>query len=199
MGPPPPLPASVAARVQELLDRGAAAGDLAEPMAFTLATAGADGRPSSRTMLLKGFDAEGFVFYTNLQGRKARQLAENPWAAVTLFWQSQLKQVQAEGSVERVPDADADAYWATRTRESRIGAWASEQSQVLPSREELERRVREVERRYEGRDVPRPPHWSGFRLRPVRLELWTSREHRLHDRECWIVENGAWESRRLFP
>lgn len=199
MTTPPPLPARVVERASDLLARAAAAGDLVEPAAFTLATADADGRPSSRTMLLKSFDADGFVFYTNLRGRKAGQLAANPWAAMTFFWQSQFEQIQTEGPVERVPDEEADAYWVTRPRESQIGAWASEQSAFLSSREELERRVREVQRRYEGQDVPRPPHWSGFRLRPVRLELWAARDYRLHDRECWTVERGEWVAGRLFP
>jgi pyridoxamine 5'-phosphate oxidase len=199
MAAPPPLPPNVVDRVGDLLARAAAAGDLVEPRAFTLATAGADGRPSSRTMLLKGFDENGFVFYTNFNGRKAKQLAENPWAAMTFFWQSQFEQIQCEGPVERVSDEEADAYWVTRPRESRIGAWASDQSAPLASREELERRVREVQRRYPGEDVPRPAHWSGYRLRPARLELWAARDYRLHDRELWRLEDGKWVSGRLFP
>jgi pyridoxamine 5'-phosphate oxidase len=173
--------------------------DVAEPSAVCLATADAAGRPSARTVLLKGWDADGFVFYTNLGSRKARQLAENPRAALSFWWPPLLEQAHVEGGVERVTDTEADAYWATRPRESRVGAWASRQSETLSGRDELERRFAEAEARFAGADVPRPEFWSGYRLLPERIELWTSRPHRLHDRELWELGPDGWSSRRLFP
>jgi pyridoxamine 5'-phosphate oxidase len=169
-----------------------------EPTAMVLATASADGRPSSRTVLLKSFGDDGFVFYTNLHSRKARQLAENPCASLTFFWKPLMQQVQTEGGVERVTDAEADAYWHTRARESQIGAWASDQSAALSSREELVERVRRAEERFPD-VVPRPPHWSGFRLRPDRIEFWTSGTHRLHDRILYERGEQGWTMRRIFP
>jgi pyridoxamine 5'-phosphate oxidase len=174
--------------------------DVAEPTAMTLATADGRGRPSSRTVLLKGFDAHGFVFYTNLGSRKADQLRENPWASLTFFWGPIERQVQIEGRVERVEDREADAYWATRERESRIGAWGSRQSQPLASREELLAQVARIDEKHQGLDVPRPAFWSGFRVVPHRIEFWRGMPHRLHDRVLFERgSDGAWTKTLLYP
>ncbi|GJM45127.1 MAG: pyridoxine/pyridoxamine 5'-phosphate oxidase [Gemmatimonadota bacterium] len=199
MNAPPPLPAEVLERVRDLLARASEAGDLTEPASFTLATADADGRPSSRTLLLKDVNENGFVFYTNLRSRKAKQLQENPWAAMTFFWQSQFEQIQVEGPVEPVSDEEADEYWATRPRESQVGAWASDQSAPLADRATLETRVREFTDKFEGEPVPRPAHWSGYRLRPSCLEFWAARDFRLHDRETWTAKGDTWSQGLLFP
>lgn len=169
-----------------------------EPNAMILSTVDEDGRPSSRAVLLKSFDDRGFVFYTNLRSRKAAHLAKNPHASLTFFWKPLMEQVHAEGDAEPVGDEEADEYWQTRPRESQIGAWASDQSATLASREELEDRVKRVERRFPDA-VPRPPHWSGFLLRPDRIEFWTSRPHRLHDRLLYERGVNGWTARRLFP
>lgn len=169
--------------------------------AMTLSTVGADGRPSSRVVLLKSADARGFVFYTNLESRKGRELAQNPWAALCFWWPRVEWQVRVEGACARVDDDEADAYFATRPRGSQIGAWASNQSDVLPGREVLELRVAELEREYQGREIPRPPHWSGLRLAPDRIEFWRNRVNRLHDRELYRREGarGPWFVERLYP
>src|SRR5262249_45534616 len=172
-----------------------------DPNAMVLSTVGADGRPSSRVVLLKGFDHQGFVFYGNLESRKFRELRAKPWAASNFLWKRLEKQVRIEGRATRAPDAEADAYFATRPRGSQIGAWASRQSEPLASREELEARVREVEARYAGRAVPRPSYWSGFRLEPDRIEFWKSGPFRLHDR--FVFRRGSpdapWTGERLSP
>jgi len=172
-----------------------------DPNAMVLSTVGADGRPSSRVVLLKGFDHQGFVFYGNLESRKFRELRANPWAALNFLWKPLERQVRIEGRATQVPDAEADAYFATRPRGSQIGAWASRQSEPLASREELEARVREVEARYAGRAVPRPSYWSGFRLEPDRIEFWKSGPFRLHDR--FVFRRGSpdapWTVERLYP
>ena len=198
MSVPPPVPARVVKKLEELLARVRET-DLAEPTAAVLATASAEGRPSSRTILLKGLGPDGFVFYTNLRSRKGEQLFENPWGALTFYWPPLARQVQAEGPVELVPDAEADAYWATRSRDSRIGAWASRQSEPLPGRGELLKRVAGIAARHPVGKIPRPEFWSGFRLRPERVEFWTSKVHRLHERVLWVVEDGEWVKRNLFP
>ena len=169
--------------------------------AMTLATVGAEGRPSSRVVLLKGVDESGFVFYTNLQSRKGQELARTPWAALSFWWPRLEQQVRVEGRAIQVSDEEADAYFATRPRGSQIGAWASEQSEVLPSRELLELRAAELERQFEGREVPRPPHWSGMRVIPDRIEFWRNRANRLHDRELYRREReaGRWIVERLNP
>ena len=174
--------------------------DLGEPTAFTLATADAEGRPSARTVLLKGFDELGFVFYTNLKSRKGRQLAGNPHAALCFHWQPLREQVLIEGSVHSVDPAEADAYWASRPRVSQIGGWASHQSEPLSDRAELEKRVSDYEAEFEGREVPRPPHWSGFRVNPDFIEFWTARPGRLHDRVRYCPdEQGGWRKVLLNP
>jgi pyridoxamine 5'-phosphate oxidase len=164
-----------------------------------LSTADADGRPSGRYVLLKGVDAGGFVFYTNLGSRKAQALAANPHAALTFYWPPLEKQVRVEGDVERVSDADADAYFATRPRESQIGAWASTQSTALDSRASLEERVRSIQDRFDGAAVPRPSFWSGFRVVARSIEFWTRDPARLHERVIFQRRNGGWERSLLFP
>ncbi|HEX5453360.1 MAG TPA: pyridoxamine 5'-phosphate oxidase [Stellaceae bacterium] len=170
---------------------------LAETM--MLATVGPGGRPSVRAVLLKGADARGFVFYTNLESRKAGELAANPHVALAFHWKSLARQVRVEGDAAPVTDQEADAYFATRPRESRIGAWASDQSRPLDSRATLERRFAEAERRYDGREVPRPADWSGFRIVPQLVEFWQERPHRLHDRIVFTRDGEGWRKQRLFP
>jgi pyridoxamine 5'-phosphate oxidase len=172
-----------------------------DPNAMVLSTVGADGRPSSRVVLLKGFDHGGFVFYGNLESRKFRELRAHPWAALNFHWKPLEKQVRIEGRVTPVANDEADAYFATRARGSQIGAWASRQSEPLSSRALLEATVKEVEARYAGKDVPRPPHWSGFRLAPDRIEFWKSGQFRLHDREVFrrASADAPWTVERLYP
>lgn len=172
---------------------------LPEPTAMTLATVGPDGRPSARVVLLKSVGADGFVFYTNLHSRKGRELAGNHHAALCFHWQPLEEQVRVEGIAVQVPDAEADAYFATRPRVSQLGAWASDQSAPLDQYATLQMRLREAERRFEGVEVPRPPHWSGFRLTPDRIEFWRSRPFRLHERERYERDGDAWRVMLLFP
>ena len=189
---------ALVARIEDAIARAEAAGRLI-PEGMALATVGSDGRPSVRTVLLKGADARGLVFYTNLGSRKSRDLAGDPRAALCLWWDVLQEQILVEGRCERVSDAEADAYFATRPRGSQLGAWASRQSEPLESREALEARVAEAARRFEGREVPRPPFWSGFRLVPERFEFWYGRPDRLHDRFVYTPGPGGWVPHRLHP
>ena len=168
--------------------------------AMTLATTAPDGAPAARIVLLKGADARGFVFYTNLESRKSEELSANQRAALLFHWKPQGRQIRIEGEVERVTDAEADAYFATRPRISRLGAWASDQSRPLPDRVELERRLAAYEAKYPGEDIPRPPHWSGYRVIPERFEFWQSMPFRLHDRTVYTkTAEGGWAIGKLFP
>jgi pyridoxamine 5'-phosphate oxidase len=173
-----------------------------EPLAetMTLGTASPEGRPSVRAVLLKGGDPRGFVFYTNLSSRKAEELARNPQAALCFHWKSLARQVRVEGVVEPVAAAEADSYFASRARDSRIGAWASDQSRPLDSRATLEARFADFSRQFVDMDrIPRPPNWSGFRLRPERIEFWQERPFRLHDRVVFVREGEGWRKGRLYP
>ncbi len=170
-----------------------------DPNAMTLATATREGHPSARIVLLKEYDARGFVFYTNNESRKGGELAANPRAALLFHWKSALRQVRIEGPTERVSEAEADAYFASRPRLSRLGAWASEQSRPLADRALLESRVAEADARFPGEDIPRPPHWSGTRVRPEYFEFWQDMPFRLHDRLVFRRAGEAWETWRLFP
>ncbi len=167
--------------------------------AMVLATADAAGRPSSRFVLLKAVDRRGFVFYTNLESRKARELRQRAAASLCIYWAPLGKQVRIEGSVEQVSNPEADEYFAARPREFQVSAWASRQSAPLKSREELERRVQEVEAQFEGRPVPRPPFWSGFRIVPDRIEFWTHRPNRLHERVLYERHGDRWLASPLYP
>jgi pyridoxamine 5'-phosphate oxidase len=172
---------------------------LHEPNAMTVATATRDGSPSARVVLLKGFDGRGFVFYTNYEGRKGRELEENPRAALLFYWGELERQVRIEGAVSRVPETESDAYYASRPRGSRLGAWASEQSRTVEGRGVLEDRIGDLEAEYEGREVPRPPFWGGYRVGPEVVEFWQGRENRLHDRIVYRREDGGWKIERLQP
>jgi pyridoxamine 5'-phosphate oxidase len=170
-----------------------------DPNAMALATVGADGQPSVRMVLLKDADARGFVFYTNYESRKGRQLLETRKAAIVMHWKSLGRQVRAEGVVETVSDAEADAYFTSRPKASQIGAWASQQSRPLESRFELEKRVASFTAKYAIGTVPRPPYWSGFRLIPDRIEFWENRPFRLHDRLVYHRAGEGWTTEKLYP
>jgi pyridoxamine 5'-phosphate oxidase len=177
----------------------AEANEANDPNAMALATCDSSGRPSVRMVLLKGADADGFVFYTNLESRKARELATNPMAALCFHWKTLRRQIRVEGPVTPVTGAEADEYFASRARASQIGAWASLQSRPLIGRFELEKRVAEFGARFGLGKVPRPPHWSGFRLAPDRIEFWQDRPFRLHDRFAYALQAGAWTMEHLYP
>lgn len=164
-----------------------------------LATATTDGRPSVRFVLLKHADARGFVFFTNFESRKGRELADNPWAALAFHWSTTGEQIRVEGRVERVSEEESDQYFSTRPRGSQLGAWASHQSAPIGARLELVQRVQELERTYEGKEVPRPPHWGGFRLVPSQLEFWHDRSDRLHDRHLYSHTEAGWSFTLLSP
>ena len=186
------------ARFTALLEQAVALG-IKNPNAMALATVGPDGSPSTRQVLLKQVDESGFVFYTNRDSRKGRQLALNPRASLNFYWRELGRQVQIEGLVEPVSDAEADAYFATRDRGSQLGAWASRQSQPLRSRAALVAEVAELEREYARRKVPRPPFWSGYRLVPHYFEFWSEGASRLHDRIAFERTARGWRIRRLYP
>ena len=172
---------------------------LPEPNAMSLATVGMSGNPSVRIVLLKNVDERGFVFYTNVESRKGRELRTHPVAAIAFHWPPLEVQVRAEGSVSMVTDEEADAYFATRARESQIGAWASIQSQPIEHASDLGNRIDEFEAKFEGREVPRPPFWTGFRLQPSRIEFWKSRPGRLHERHLYTRSGDSWTMETLYP
>jgi pyridoxamine 5'-phosphate oxidase len=172
---------------------------LPDPNAMSLATIGMNGAPSVRIVLMKGVDERGFVFYTNLEGRKGRDLRTHPIAAICFHWPSLEVQVRAEGSVTQVDDDEADEYFATRPRESQIGAWASIQSQPIEHASDLALRIAEVEERFDGKEVTRPPFWSGFRLRPDKIEFWKARPGRLHERHLYSRSGENWVMETLYP
>jgi pyridoxamine 5'-phosphate oxidase len=170
-----------------------------DPDAMAFATADAQGRPSVRMVLLRRHGPDGFGFFTNLDSRKGRELEENPNGALVIHWKSLRRQVRAEGRVEQVSDAEADSYFAGRARESQIGSWASDQSRPLESRQVFERRYDEMQSRFQGEAVPRPPRWSGFRLIPGRVEFWSDRPHRLHERRLFTRNADGWTEGLLYP
>lgn len=172
---------------------------LEEPHAMTLATVSGDGTPSARVVLLKGCDERGFVFYTNYRSRKARELDRNPRAALVFYWPELERQVRVAGTVERTTREETEVYFATRPRGSQLGAWASEQSIVVSGREELDMRLRLCLQRFDGRDIPAPPHWGGFRLRPSSIEFWQGRQDRMHDRLLYTRTDDGWRRQRLAP
>lgn len=173
--------------------------ELNDSNAMALATVDGQGQPSVRMVLLKGHGPDGFVFYTNREGRKAAELAAVPKAALLFHWKSLRRQIRIEGSVAWASDAESDAYFATRSRDSQLGAWASDQSRPLDRRETFESRYDDMRQRFEGGDVPRPPHWGGYRVTPHRIEFWQDREHRLHERRVFVRDGQRWSEGLLYP
>ena len=188
-------------RFRRLLDAAVAIdrARLPEPTAFALGTVGADGQPAVRIVLLKGVDERGFVFYTNHEGRKGRELRAHPRAALCFHWQPLEEQVRVEGNAAPVEDDEADDYFASRPRGSQIGAWASLQSRPIEREGDLERRYAEIERRYDGAPIPRPPYGSGFRVAPHRIEFWTNQPSRLHVRHLYVRDGSGWRREVLYP
>ncbi|MEG3156332.1 pyridoxamine 5'-phosphate oxidase [Lysobacter zhanggongensis] len=197
----PDLLRDALATFDELFAQARTAGE-PDPTAMVVATAGLDARPSARTVLMKAHDARGFVFYTHLDGRKGRELQTNPQAALLFHWPRVQEgvQVRIEGPVELVSDDEADAYFASRPRGSQVGAWASKQSETMETRQRFEERIAEVEAEFQGRDIARPPRWSGLRVRPMVIEFWYARGHRLHERTVYESDvAGVWSKRMLYP
>jgi pyridoxamine 5'-phosphate oxidase len=170
-----------------------------DPDAMALATASPEGRPSARIVLLKGYGSEGFTFYTNADSRKGEELAANPHAALLFHWKSLRRQIRIEGPIDEVSSVEADAYFASRSRDSQLGAHASLQSRPLDTRATFEAQYEEMKLRFEGRDVPRPKRWTGFRVTPVRIEFWTDRPHRLHERRLFVRKGDSWSEGLLYP
>ena len=170
-----------------------------EVNAMTLCTADRSGHPDGRIVLLKGYDASGFVFFTNYESRKGREIAENPHASLVFFWKELERQIRIRGTIEKTNEAESDAYFHSRPLESRIGAWASPQSAVIASREVIEENVMEVQKNFSGSSIDRPPHWGGFRVIPSEIEFWQGRPGRLHDRLCYTKTSAGWAIQRLAP
>jgi pyridoxamine 5'-phosphate oxidase len=185
----------------EWLDEAKQNNKIAEPTAMSVATATVDGVPSVRILLLKELDEKGFVFYTNMESCKSRELIENPMVSLCFYWMPLERQVRVEGRVERVSEEQADVYFATRARDSQIGAWSSQQSRILPKRVDLLQAIADNMARFEGGDVPRPPHWSGWRVIPYRIEFWQQGDFRVHEREVFTkaVDGTGWEATNLYP
>ncbi len=178
----------------------AKASEINDPNAMCLATAGANGRPSNRMVLLNGLDDRGFIFYTNSESRKGTDILQNPYAALCFHWKSLRKQVRIEGKIEMVTDAESDAYYNSRHRQSRIGAWASQQSRELPQFADLEEAVKFYEAKFEGLEhIPRPPYWKGFRVMPDKIEFWINGEFRLHKRYVFLPSKNSWETHMVYP
>ena len=192
------LPADPVVLFRRWFDDAASAG-IRLPNAIALATASAEGRPSIRHVLLRGIEDRGFVFYTNYGSRKGAELAQNPRAAFSIYWRELDRQISVTGDVSRVSEQESDAYFATRPREARLGAWASRQSAALPSRDELLERFAAVDAEYPGDHVPRPPFWGGYRIEPIAVEFWRGRQYRLHDRFVYRRDGEGWTIRRLSP
>lgn len=177
----------------------AMAADIIEPNAMTIATATKEGMPSARIVLLKGLDERGFVFYTNYESRKGQELLDNPHASLVFWWGVLERQVRIEGWVEKISDEETIAYYRSRPVGSQLGAWASDQSRVIPNREVLEQRLDDLTQHYQNQDIPRPPHWGGFRVVPQAIEFWQGRPSRLHDRLRYRLVDGSWKIERLAP
>lgn len=193
------LPAHILTQFTQWFDAAKAHPAIRDGDAVNVATSDASGRISSRIVLLRDYDARGFVFYTNYQGRKSLDLAVHPQAALSFYWEPLMRQIRIEGQVQKVDAAQSDAYFSARRRGSQIGAWASHQSEAMRSRDELLARLKAYEAKFEGQDVPRPPHWGGWRLVPDRIEFWQEGEFRLHQRDVWSLEDGVWDRQLLNP
>ncbi len=177
----------------------AVASDVIDPTAMTLSTADTAGRPSARVVLLKGYDARGFVFFTNYESKKGQELTANPNAALSFYWSDLERQIIIRGTTEKTSVEESQGYFATRPFESRIGAWASKQSSVLPNRQEIDLRVAEIRKKFAGQEIPCPPFWGGFRVTPNKFEFWQGRVNRLHDRICYTLDGNEWKISRLSP